>query len=188
MAILTIDDMKGQLIGGGARPNLFQVTMNFPAGITGGRNRSAGRGSGGSSTTKASYMCKMAALPASTIAPIEVPFRGRKLQIAGDRSFEPWNITCINDTDFGIRNQYEEWMNMINEHKNNTGLTEPSSYMADMIVAQLDKDGTVLKSYDIRGTFPTSLGAIELDYGSENVIEEFTVELQVQYWESDTTT
>ena len=77
-------------------------------------------------------------------------------------------------------------MNVINEHKQNTGLTEPSSYMADMIVEQLDKDGTSIKKYDISGTFPTSLGAIELDYGSENVIEEFTVELQIQYWESDT--
>jgi hypothetical protein len=188
MAILGVDDIKAQLTGGGARPNLFQVTMNFPAGITGGARRSRGRGSGGSSTTKASYMCKMASLPGSTIAPIEVPFRGRKLQIAGDRTFDPWSITVINDTDFDVRNQYEEWMNMINQHKLNTGLTDPSSYMADMIVEQLDKDGTVLKKYDIRGTFPTTLGAIELDYGSENVIEEFEVELQIQYWESNTTT
>lgn len=183
MAILGVDDIKAQLIGGGARPNLFQVTMNFPAGITGRASRLTGAGQ-----TKASYMCKMASLPGSTIAPIEVPFRGRKLQIAGDRTFDPWSITVINDTDFGVRNKYEEWMNEINEHKRNTGLTDPSSYMADMIVDQLDKDGTVLKSYDIRGTFPTTLGPIELDYGSENVIEEFEVELQIQYWESNTTT
>ena len=183
MAILGVDDIKAQLQGGGARPNLFQVTMNFPAGITGRASRLTGAGQ-----TKASYMCKMASLPGSTIAPIEVPFRGRKLQIAGDRTFDPWSITVINDTDFGVRNKYEEWMNEINEHKRNTGLTDPSSYMADMIVDQLDKDGTVLKSYDIRGTFPTTLGPIELDYGSENVIEEFEVELQIQYWESNTTT
>ena len=183
MAILGIDDIKAQLQGGGARPNLFQVTMNFPAGITGRSSQLTGADS-----TKASYMCKMASLPGSTIAPIEVPFRGRKLQIAGDRTFDPWSITVINDTDFGVRNKYEEWMNEINEHRRNTGLTDPTSYMADMIVDQLDKDGTVLKSYDIRGTFPTTLGPIELDYGSENVIEEFEVELQVQYWESNTTT
>jgi len=176
MAILSIDDMKGQLRGGGARPNLFQVTLNFPSLVI--KDNAASY----------SFFVKMASLPASTIAPIEVPFRGRKLQIAGDRSFEPWSITCINDTDFGLRSAFEDWMNMINEHKQNTGLTEPNSYMADMIVEQLDKDGTSIKKYDIRGTFPTSLGAIELDYGSENVIEEFTVELQIQYWESDTTT
>ena len=176
MAILGVDDMKAQLTGGGARPNLFKVTMNFPALVI------------AADLAKSSYMTKIASLPTSTIAPIMVPFRGRQLQIAGDRTFEPWNITVINDTDFDVRNAYEDWMNMINHHKQNTGLTEPSSYMADMIVEQLDKDGTVLKKYDIRGTFPTALGAIELDYGSENVIEEFTVELQVQYWESDTTT
>ena len=176
MAILGVDDIKAQLRGGGARPNLFQVTMNFPQLVI------------TSDQASYSYMCKMASLPGSTIAPIEVPFRGRKLQIAGDRTFDPWSITVINDTNFAIRNSYEDWMNMINEHKRNTGLTDPTSYMADMIVEQLDKDGTVLKKYDIRGTFPTTLGPIELDYGAENVIEEFEVELQVQYWESEMTT
>ncbi len=175
MAILGVDDMKAKLIGGGARPNLFKVTMNFPSYVT-------------ADTSLASYMCKAASLPASTIAPIMVPFRGRQLQIAGDRTFEAWNITVINDTDFNVRNSFEQWMNGINQHETNTGLTQPSSYMADMIVEQLDKDGTVKKKYDIRGTFPTSLGAIELAYTDENTIEEFTVELQVQYWESNKTT
>ena len=136
----------------------------------------------------ASYMCKAASMPASTIAPIPVPFRGRQLQIAGDRTFEPWNITVINDTDFNVRSSFEQWMNGINQHEENTGLTQPSSYMADMIVEQLDKDGTSKKTYNIRGTFPTNLGAIEVSYEQENVIEEFTVELQVQYWESNKTT
>ena len=184
--IAGIDEIKAQLKGGGARPNLFQVTMNFPRGTSGRSSELLGEGSTGGEN--ASFMVKMASLPGSTIAPIEVPFRGRKMQIAGDRTFDPWSITVINDTDFGVRNKYEEWMNEINEHKRNTGLTDPTSYMADMIVDQLDKDGTVLKSYDIRGTFPTTLGPIELDYGSENVIEEFEVELQIQYWESNTTT
>jgi len=175
MAILGVDDMKAKLVGGGARPNLFKVTMAFPSYVT-------------ADVSLASYMCKSASLPASTIAPIPVPFRGRQLQIAGDRTFEPWNITVINDTDFNVRNSFEEWMNGINQHEENTGLTQPSSYMADMIVEQLDKDGTSKKTYNIRGTFPTSLGAIEISYEQENVIEEFTVELQVQYWESDKTT
>ena len=175
MAILGVDDMKAKLVGGGARPNLFKVTMGFPSYVT-------------ADVSLASYMCKAASLPASTIAPIMVPFRGRQLQIAGDRTFEAWNITVINDTDFNVRNSFEEWMNGINQHELNTGLTQPSSYMADMIVEQLDKDGTVKKKYDIRGTFPTSLGAIEVAYTDENTIEEFTVELQVQYWESNKTT
>ena len=175
MAILGVDDMKAKLVGGGARPNLFKVTMGFPSFVT-------------ADVSLASYMCKAASMPASTIAPIPVPFRGRQLQVAGDRTFEPWNITVINDTDFNVRNSFEQWMNGINQHEENTGLTQPSSYMADMIVEQLDKDGTSKKTYNIRGTFPTSLGAIEVSYEQENVIEEFTVELQVQYWESNKTT
>ena len=175
MAILGVDDMKAKLVGGGARPNLFKVTMGFPSYVT-------------ADVDLASYMCKSASLPASTIAPIPVPFRGRQLQIAGDRTFEPWNITVINDTDFNVRSSFEQWMNGINQHEENTGLTQPSSYIADMIVEQLDKDGTSKKTYNIRGTFPTNLGAIEVSYEQENVIEEFTVELQVQYWESNKTT
>ena len=175
MAILGVDDMKAKLVGGGARPNLFKVTMAFPSYVT-------------ANVELASYMVKATSMPASTIAPITVPFRGRQLQVAGDRTFDPWSVTIINDTDFNVRNSFEQWMNGINQHKANTGLTQPSSYMADMIVEQLDKDGTVEKTYNIRGTFPTNLGAIELNYESENAIEEFEVELQVQYWESDKTT
>ena len=175
MAILGVDDMKAKLVGGGARPNLFKVTMAFPSYVT-------------ANVELASYMCKATSMPASTIAPIEVPFRGRQLKVAGDRTFDPWSVTIINDTDFNVRNSFEQWMNGINQHKANTGLTQPSSYMADMIVEQLDKDGTVEKTYNIRGTFPTNLGAIELSYESGDTIEEFEVELQVQYWESDKTT
>ena len=175
MAILGVDDMKAKLVGGGARPNLFKVTMAFPSYVT-------------ENVELASYMCKATSMPASTIAPIAVPFRGRQLQIAGDRTFDPWSVTIINDTDFNVRNSFEQWMNGINQHKQNTGLTQPSSYMADMIVEQLDKDGTVEKTYNIRGTFPTNLGAIELSYENENAIEEFEVELQIQYWESNKTT
>ena len=175
MAILGVDDMKAKIVGGGARPNLFKVTMAFPSYVT-------------ANVELASYMVKATSMPASTIAPITVPFRGRQLQVAGDRTFDPWSVTIINDTDFNVRNSFEQWMNGINQHKQNTGLTQPSSYMADMIVEQLDKDGTVEKTYNIRGTFPTNLGAIELSYENENAIEEFEVELQIQYWESNKTT
>ena len=175
MAILGVDDMKAKLVGGGARPNLFKVTMAFPSYVT-------------ANVELASYMCKATSMPASTIAPIEVPFRGRQLKIAGDRTFDPWSVTVINDTDFNVRNSFEQWMNGINQHNENTGLTQPSSYMADMIVQQLDKDGTTKKTYNIRGVFPTNLGAIELSYETGDTIEEFEVEMQIQYWESDKTT
>lgn len=175
MAILGVDDFKSKLVGGGARANLFKATINFPSYAAG-------------DVELTSFMCKAAQLPASVIAPITIPFRGRQLQIAGDRTFEPWTITVINDTDFSVRNAMERWMNGINQHNNNTGLVDPVEYQADMVVEQLNKNGDSVKRYDFRGTFPTNVSAIELSYDTENAIEEFTVELQVQYWESNTTT
>ena len=175
MAILGVDDFKSKLVGGGARANLFKATINFPSYADG-------------DVELTSFMCKGAALPASIVAPIVVPFRGRQLQIAGDRTFEPWTVTIINDVNMEVRNAFERWMNGINEHNNNTGLTNPLDYQADMVVEQLNKAGVATKRYDLRGTFPTNISQIELSYDTENAIEEFTVELQVQYWESGTTT
>ncbi len=174
MAILGVDDFKSKLVGGGARPNLFKATVNFPA-------------YAGGEVELTSFLDKAAQLPASTIGTVNVPFRGRQVLIAGDRTFEPWTITVINDTDFKVRNAFERWMNGINQHRNNTGLTNPVDYQADMSVAQLDKSGNEVKVYNFRGTFPTAVSSIELSYESTDAIEEFTVELQVQYWESDTT-
>ena len=114
-------------------------------------------------------------------------FRGRQLQIAGDRTFEPWTVTIINDTDFTVRNSMERWMNAINEHAANTGLTNPADYQTDLFVDQLDKDGVKLKSYVIKSAFPTNVSAIDLAYDTNDTIEEFTVEFQMQYWESNTT-
>jgi hypothetical protein len=174
MAILGVDDFKSKLVGGGARPNLFKATVNFPS-FAGGE------------VELTSFLIKAATLPASTIGAINVPFRGRQVIIAGDRTFEPWSITVINDNDFKVRNAFERWMNAINQHRNNTGLTNPADYQADLSVAQLDKAGNEVKVYNFRGTFPTALSAIDLSYESTDAIEEFTVEMQVQYWESDTT-
>ena len=113
MAILGVDDFKAKLTGGGARANLFKATLGFPAYVT-------------SDVSLASFMVKAAQLPSSVISPIMVPFRGRQLQIAGDRTFEPWTITIINDTNFSVRDSFEQWMNGINQHNNNTGLTNPN--------------------------------------------------------------
>jgi hypothetical protein len=174
MAVLGVDDFKAKLTGGGARSNLFKATVNFP-----------GYAAGNVELT--SFMCKSAQLPASTVAPIVIPFRGRQVQVAGDRTFEPATLTIINDTNFVVRNSFERWMNGINNNKTNTGRTNPTDYQADVIIEQLDKSGVVIKSYTLRGCFPTELSAIEVSYDSENAIEEFTVTLQMQYWESGTT-
>ena len=176
MANTSISTFKAQLSGGGARANLFQVTVNFPP--ISGDNISA----------QASFLITAASLPASLISNITIPFRGRQLQVAGDRHFEPWNITVINDNSFSVRNAFESWMNAINSHNTNTGLAAPTAYSADLQVDQLDKAGNIVKTYNMRSCFPTAISAIDLAAANENTIEQFSVELQVLYWESNTTT
>lgn len=171
MANLSINDFKAKLIGGGARNNLFKVTCNFPAFASG-------------NTELASFMIKAAQLPSSIVSPITIPFRGRQLQVAGDRAFEPWSITVINDNGMQLRNAFERWVNNINNNATNTGLTSPSAYTVDMTVEQLDKTGKTTKRYNFRGVWPSAISAIDLSYDSENTIEEFGVELQVLYWDS----
>ena len=175
MAILGVDDFKSKIRGGGARPNLFKATVNFPTYAVG-------------DVELTSFMCKGAQLPASVTNVIDVPFRGRQLKVAGDRTFEPWTVTIINDTDFAVRDSMERWLNGINNHKANAGLTNPVDYQADLIVDQLDRDGTEIKTYNFRGAFPVNISNIELNYETVDTIEEFTVEFQIQYWESNTTT
>jgi hypothetical protein len=174
MALLGVDDFKAKLRGGGARPNLFKATINFPAYANG-------------DVELTSFLCEAAQLPGSIMAAIEIPFRGRVLKIAGDRTFDVWTPTIINDTDFAVRNAMERWMNGINAHQANSGLTAPVDYQADLIVEQLDRDESILKTYNFRGCFPTNIAPIDLAYGTTNEIERFTVEFQVQYWESGTT-
>jgi hypothetical protein len=169
-----ITDFKSKLSGGGARPNLFEVVLSFPAASPADANV----------LDKARFLVKTAALPASNISPIEVPFRGRTLKIAGDRTFDTWTITVINDTDFAIRSAFEKWMNTINRVSDNTGITDPAAYQADAYVYQLDRDGSTLRAYHFYDIFPTNLSAIDLSYESGGDIEQFTAEMQVQWWEA----
>jgi hypothetical protein len=171
-----IDDFKAKLTGGGSRANLFRVTCNFPAGIeTGGVNELA------------SFFIKGAGLPASVQGVIELPYRGRKLKIAGDRTFDPWTITVLNDVNFTIRNAFESWMNSINQHIDNVGTDNANEYQTDMVVEQLNRADEVLKTYEFKGVFPTNISQIDLNFDNVDQIEEFTVELQYQYWTSNTT-
>ena len=169
----TISNFKSKLTGGGARANLFEVVLTFPDAAKPAQDV----------LEKARFLVKGANLPASNVAQIDVPFRGRILKIAGDRTFDTWTVTVINDTDFAIRSAFENWMNTINRLSDNTGLVNPADYQADAYVYQLDRDGSTLRSYRFYDTFPTQVGPIELSYDAQG-IQEFTVELQVQYWEA----
>ena len=168
-----ITDFKSKLTGGGARANLFEVVLQFPD--TSQPDSVV--------LEKSRFLVKGANLPASNIAQIEVPFRGRDLKIAGDRTFDSWTVTVLNDTDFAIRSAFERWMNTINRVSDNTGLVNPADYQADAYVYQLDRDGSVLRSYRFYDVFPTQVAPIELSYDAQG-IQEFTVELQVQWWEA----
>lgn len=174
MAILGIDDFKSKLTGGGARSTLYKATVNYPSFV-------------GGDVELTSFLIKASSgLPASNLEELPVPFRGRVLKMAGSRTFDDWTTMIINDTDFRIRNDLEKWSNAINEHSANTGLTNTNDYFADMVIEQLDRDGSVLKRYDFRGCWPKTVAAIAVGYESE-AIEEFECTWAVQYWESDTT-
>jgi hypothetical protein len=201
----TLEDFKARLIGGAARPNLFECEINFPPFATttesvGGNTTDVTR----SVSELSRFMIKTANLPASTVGVIDIPFRGRNLKIAGDRTFDVWTITIINDVDFTIRTAFEKWMNAINKHDDNSGLINPAQYQRDAIVKQFGRSSVssansdvtnpnvtgsgdsipVLKAYKFYGIFPTAVSAIDLSYDSSDTIEEFTVDLQVQWWDA----
>ena len=176
-----ISDFKSKLIGGGARPNLFEVELTtLPDGVTGWDADSF------------QFLCKAAALPAQNIASIDVPFRGRIFKVAGDRTIDTWSVTVINDEDFVLRNAFENWTQQIADLTTNLGATDPSAYMTNAKVYQLGRGSTassqnssgsenvVLKEYEFVDIFPTNVSAIDLSYDTGDTIEEFTVEFQVQ--------
>ena len=172
-----INDFKAKLAGGGARANQFKVTMPFP-----------GYAQVGGEIEDLAFLCRGAALPPSVLGLVEIPFRGRNIKIAGDRTVDSWTITVLNDTNFKLRNAFERWSNGINNMTDNEGLTNPVDYQVDAFVDHLDRNGNTIKSYTLRGAWPLNISEIALDYDEKTEIETFTVELQYQYYESNTTT
>ena len=172
-------------IGEGVKPNMFVVDVNWPSDLASAPS--------GDNKELVNLLCKSTALPASNIGVIEVPFRGRTVKIAGDRTFDTWTATFFNDKDFKIRTYFEKWLERINTHEsNNAPLYIPSNsdngYMATVKVKQMRKDdkesGSVLRQYDLLPAFPTNVSQIDLAYDSNDQIEEFSVEFQYSYWTS----
>ena len=175
-----VTEFRANLIGDGARPNLFQVTMTFPTFSTDAVN----------SGQALSFLCKTAQLPGSTVGTVPLYYFGRELKFAGNRNFADWTITIINDENFKVRKAFESWMNGMNSHATNTrnpAAQNAIGYSVDAKVEQFDKAGNVIKSYKFVGAFPVDLSPIDLDWGSNDSIEEFTATLAYQWWESDTT-
>lgn len=173
---MSISQFKSKLKGGGARPNLFEVELNFPA-FAGGAGE----------TDSGLFLCKSASLPPMTLGVIEVPFQGRMLPVPGDRTFQEWTVTFINTTDFKLRDAFERWQNGINGLESNAGFDDLSEFMMDQSAFQLNKNKDRIKEYQLQDAWPTEVGPIELSMDSTDTIEEFTVTFRYLQWASNTT-
>ena len=176
----SIVDFRSRLKGGGARSNLFEVQMTFPNFAEANTE----------TLNDIPFLVKAAEIPASTIGNIPVPFRGRVLPIAGDRTFDPWTITIINDTNFHIRDAMERWSDFINDIQTAQGSIDPESYQKNAFVKQLSRQGSsasqeveVLREYKFTGIYPSVVSSIPLDYGATDQIEEFQVTFNYLFWE-----
>ena len=180
-----ITNFRDRLVGGGARPNLFEVNIELPDGVTGQADY----------RDDVRFMIKAAEIPAANIGNIPVPFRGRVLPVAGDRTFDPWTVTVINDSKFNIRDAMEQWSNKINDLQFDVGDISPSNYQTKAEVFQLSRGGktsgasstggetiNVLRTYNFEGIYPSVVSSIPLDYGATDSIEEFQVTFNYLFW------
>lgn len=185
-----IREFRSQLQGDGARPNLFECTLAFPTGLRDAQG-AAGAGDSTAVSTQFTFMARAAQLPGSTVNQIPVNYFGRELKFAGNRTFPEWSVVVINDESFAIRNAFEAWMNKINSHRNNIRaagyLAGDGGYQRDGFIKQYGKQGKQIKRYKFVGMFPIDISPIEMDWGANDAIEEFSVTFAYQWWESDTT-
>lgn len=172
-----VNEFRSALVNDGARPNLFRCFVNFPAAL-----------GATAATQQLTFMARTAQLPGSSINQVPMMYFGRELKFAGNRTFQDWTITVINDEGFPIKDQFERWHHSINSHISNVRtLVSPIDYTADMFVTQYRKDGGIDKEYTFKSAFPIDISPIELDWGSNDSIEEFSVTFTYQWWEARTT-
>ena len=170
---MNIEEFKARLGAGGARPNQFRVKLAFPSYVTG-------------VDPSYSLLVTGAALPASNVNPAIIQYRGREIKLAGERIFDPWTITVVNDSDFSLRAPFEQWMNGMNDRESNEAITlEPSSYQGDVVVEHLDRNDNVLDNgtYTLRNAFPIQMSEIALNYAQNDIFEEFTVTWQYTHYD-----
>ena len=162
-----INQFKSELVGGGARPTLFQVQITNP--VAPGAD------------FKVPFMVRAAGIPESTLGQYTVPYFGRQVKYAGDRTFADWTVTVINDEDFAIRNAMEAWSNFINSHDSNTRAL-PQQYKSTGLITQYSKDGSALRTYVFEGMYPVTIDGIQMDWSQTDSIEEFGVTFQYDLW------
>lgn len=171
----SITEFKNQMRAGGARSNQFTVTLLFPAFVAAGQ-----------ATQACSFLCKATSVPAMKIDDIEVPYRGRPVHFAGERSYEPWNVTVINDGTFFTRKAFERWSAGIANLADTTGLTNPADYQVTLAVDQLDRNNNILKTYTFYDAYPTEIGTMELSYENPN-IQQYDVQFRFNWFETQLT-
>ena len=171
----SIVDFRSKMRGGGARSNLFEVTIEYPDLLGLPTDPDGPKATG-------EFLIKAAEIPASNLGNIPVPFRGRVLPVAGDRTFDPWTVTVINDNNFKIRDAMEKWSNFINDLQTSQGIVNPEDYQTSAFVKQLSREGEenpgtidILREYRFEGIYPNVVSSIPLDYGATDQIEEFQV-------------
>jgi len=166
---MDISKFKGLLGAGGARPNQFRVILGFPAYVNVPNKEYA-------------LLVTGAAVPASNVNPTLLQYRGREIKLAGERIFDPFTITIVNDTEFSLRRPFETWMDGMNALADNTGFIRPRDYQVDMSVEHLDRNDGVLQTYKLVSAFPINMSEIALQYGQNDVVEEYTVTFQYQHY------
>ena len=173
---MSILSFKTALLGGGARANQFKVTLNFPSFVS----------NGNSAATKGQFLVESASLPGQQIGIAQVMYRGRAVKLAGERMFDNWSVTVLNDTDFDIHNAFESWMQQINSKSENTGVINPLLYTTNMQVEQLDRNGIALKKYTFQDAWPVSISPINLSFGENDQVERFEVQFAYGWFEAET--
>jgi|TARA_Y100000361_G_scaffold124878_1_gene118191 hypothetical protein len=169
---MNIEEFRSRLGAGGARPNQFRVTLNFPTIAE--------------SDNTYSILVSGAAIPASTVNPAIIQYRGREIKLAGERIFDPWTVTIVNDTNQSLRRPFEQWLDSMNQKDDNRGNLNPVDYFQDIEIEHLDRNDAVLPGgkYILYDAFPINMSEIALQYAQNDIIEEFTVTFQYQRYEN----
>ena len=166
-----VESFKAALTQGGLRPNQFQVQLAFPTYV--------GKAI---AVTRSTFLVSVAELPGQTVNPAIVQYRGREVKFAGDRTFAPYTMTVLNDTEMSIRSSMESWMSGMEDLTNKKGKLAPTDYQADVNIFQMNRNGDIIRSYSLRDAFPVDLSPIALDFGANDQISTFQVTMQYQYF------
>ena len=181
----TVSEFKSNLAtgGGGARPALYEVSIN--------NSHDTDLSFGVSASKVDGLLVKAASIPPANIAPLAVNYAGRAYKWTGFRTFDNWTVTVLNDEDFAIREKMMEWMRIISGQLDGTRDTNygspvttgttPGYYEGNATVKQLGTDGAVKQVYKFFNLWPTELAEIAVDWSSD-MIQEYTIGFAYDYW------